>query len=259
MYAPAAVRAALRCRTPAAAAWLCTNCDKHLDEFDDHAHACERLKGAHVTRHIAVRNILHTAAYIRAAERVCTRSAPTLLSLGAVPKPELRHHTQTDRKVPEHRADVTVIPVSDPDRGVYFADTLIFDVTVTAATSTLNTSDAGPTTDEETNVVAAGGVRPTDKAAERSTTELELAAHYLYVQKGNLVPVVLEMQSFLHARGRLLLCKIAWVQTVSLFLRPCSSGTPPSCCGTCRRRTAPALPAFNEMADEWYSCSVFVA
>jgi len=44
------------------AAWLCTKCGKQQDEFGDHAHACKHLKGAPVTRHNGVRDVIHAAA-----------------------------------------------------------------------------------------------------------------------------------------------------------------------------------------------------
>jgi len=87
--------------------WLCTKCDKQLDEFGDHPHACKHLKGALVTRHNALRDDLHAAAH--SAKQVCTRSEATMLSLGAVPKPELSHQAQATLKIPEHRADVAII------------------------------------------------------------------------------------------------------------------------------------------------------
>jgi len=39
-----------------------------------------------------------------------------MLSLCAVPKPELSHQAQAELKIPEHRAGVAIIP--DADRGV---------------------------------------------------------------------------------------------------------------------------------------------
>jgi len=34
-----------------------------------------------------------------------------MLSIGAVPKPELSHQAQAELKIPEHRADVAIIPL----------------------------------------------------------------------------------------------------------------------------------------------------
>jgi hypothetical protein len=115
------------------AVWRCTRCSKPLDEFDDHAQACSHLQGAIVTRHNAVRNVLHAATH--SAKQVRSLSEPSMLSLGAVPKPELTHQDQAELMIPEHRADLAIIP--DPDKGVNFADTLVVDVALTAATSTL--------------------------------------------------------------------------------------------------------------------------
>jgi len=92
-------------------AWQCTKCNKQLDEFRAHAHACKHLKGELATRHNALRNDLHAAAHT--AKEICTRSEPTMLSLGAVPKPELSHEAQTELKIPEHGADIAIIP--DPN------------------------------------------------------------------------------------------------------------------------------------------------
>jgi hypothetical protein len=36
-----------------------------------------------------------------------------MLSLGAVPKPELTHQDQAELKIPEHRVDLAILP--DPD------------------------------------------------------------------------------------------------------------------------------------------------
>jgi hypothetical protein len=81
-------------------------------------------------------------------------------------------------------------------------------VTVTASTSTLTTKD------KETGEVTAGDGRATGKAAENKAkwkTDF-YTARYSNMQKGNFFPFVLESQGFLHARGRLLLCKIARLQ-----------------------------------------------
>jgi hypothetical protein len=136
-----------------------------------------------------------------------------MLSLGAVPKPELSRQEQANLKIPEHRADVAILP--DPARGVNFADALVIDVTVTAATSTLTQAAAAPTTkDKETGEVTAGDGRATGKAAEEKAkwkTDF-YTARYSNMQKGNFFPFVLETQGLLHPQGRLLLCKIARLQ-----------------------------------------------
>jgi hypothetical protein len=94
-------------------------CNKQLDEFGDHAQSCKHLKGALVTRHNGLRDVLHAGAH--SAKHVRTLSEPTMLSLGAEPKPELSHQEQANLRIPEHRADVAILP--DPARGVNFADT----------------------------------------------------------------------------------------------------------------------------------------
>jgi len=70
------------------------------------------------------------------------------------------------------------------------------------------------TKDKETGEVTAGDGRATGKAAEEKAKwkTVFYAARYSNRQKGNFFPFVLETQGFLHARGRLLLCKIARLQ-----------------------------------------------
>jgi len=98
--------------------------------------------------------------------------------------------------------------------------------------------------------------------------------------KVNLFPFVLETQGFLHARGRLLLCKIARLQTEHADERRRAAKYPSyASLGVRTRRLIErvyatlqfgsstlmlrylqdCLPAFNEVADGWHPCSVFVA
>jgi len=135
-----------------------------------------------------------------------------MLSIGAVPKPELSHQAQAGLKIPEHRADIAII--SDPDRGVNFADTLVIDVTITAATSTLTQAAAGPTTkDKET----AGDGRATGKAAAEKAKGKDRLLRCTLQQpaEGQHLPLCAGDAAFPACAGhcgRLLLCEIGRLQ-----------------------------------------------
>jgi hypothetical protein len=122
---------------------------------------------------------------------------------------KLTHQDQAELKIPEHRADVAIIP--DPVRGASFIDTLVIDVPTTAATSTATQAAAGlAAKDEETGAVTAGARRDTGKAAEekaKGKAEFYSARLSLLnnMQSGTFVTFALETRDFLHARRRLLL------------------------------------------------------
>jgi len=192
-------------------AWLCTKCNRQLDEFGDHAQGCCHLKGGSVIRHNGIRDVIHAqAASVKPVRSYCE---PTMTSIGAVVKPELSQQAQAKLDIPNHRADVAINP--DPTRGVNFADTLVIDVTVTASTSTLKKAYAGPTMkDKDTGAVTAGDGRATGAAAEaKANWKVDFyAVRYANMQKGNFFPFVVESQGYLHPRARVLLCKIARLQ-----------------------------------------------
>jgi hypothetical protein len=184
----------------------CTQCQRLLDEYGEHAQSCLKLSGHRTWRHSQVVETLATQARRARQHAICVE--PNMMQSGFTWKEGV---PRTGSNPTLRRGDMSINKddnnLRNPDR------TLMVDVNITSPFSGIKENEEGPVVRTLAGKVEAGDGRKQGAAAEAAAQK----KNRLYLDKWNIskeqfFPFVMETSGFMHPRAVDLVGEIARMQ-----------------------------------------------
>jgi hypothetical protein len=185
----------------------CTQCQRPLDEYGEHAQSCLKLSGAKTWRHRQVVETLATQA--RRARQHAVSVEPNIMQSGFSWKDGV---PRTGANPNLRRGDLSINKDDFNLRNP--ALTLMVDVNITSPLSDIKENEEGPVVRTLAGRVEAGDGRKQGAAAEAAAQK----KNRLYLDKWNIskeqfFPFVMETSGFMHPRAVDLVGEIARMQS----------------------------------------------